>query len=65
MYMAQKIMCLIENESRNLTYNFIVSQMQSVANSNLSNRSIVLSMNSQVKEHVTDPNIPEATDNSD
>lgn len=31
----------IENEAKNLTYNFTVSQLQSVANTDLSNRSLV------------------------
>lgn len=65
LFICQNLANSIENESRDITYNFIVSQIQSVALSDLSNKSIVAQVNRKVKQRVTGEFVPEATEDSD
>jgi hypothetical protein len=65
LFIYQNLTNIIENESRDITYNFIVSQIQSVAHSDLANRSIVAQVNHKVKQRVTGEFVQEAKEDSD
>ena len=53
LYIAQNLINTIENESRDFTYNFIVSQIQTNGGADLSNRSLVQQINRRIKQRVS------------
>jgi hypothetical protein len=49
---CQNLINLIEAESRNLTYNYMVAQIQSTAQHEISNKALVYNINRQVKQRL-------------
>ena len=62
---AQDLINIIQNESITLTYNYIVSSIQSSGGSDLTNRSIVSQINSKVKQRVSGEHVLDARTDDD
>ena len=62
---ALDLINIIQNESITLTYNYIVSSIQSSGGSDLTNRSIVSQINSKVKQRVSGENVQDARTDED
>ena len=65
LYIAQNLINTIENESRDFTYNFIVSQIQTNGGADLSNRSLVQQINRRIKQRVSGEGVQDAKTDED
>lgn len=62
---AKALLKQIDTEAMNQTYNFIISKVQEKSNADMSNKSIVAEIHKKVNNHISDENVPEATNDND
>lgn len=62
---AKNLIDTIEDESRNFTYNFIVSQIQTNGGTDLANRALVQQINRRVRQRVSGENVQDAKTDED